>query len=99
MSKGDSNEVSCPFPRVSRGWRECEVVATRSERQMATVALMKTADRLPAFFSSRGDLTESMSCAMIFLVDARSCKGRRRENSSMAASTTAVAGGGGSLSW
>jgi hypothetical protein len=66
---------------------------------MATVELMKTADRLPAFLSRRGDLTDSISREITLLLDVKSCKGSRREKSSMAASTTAVPGGGGSLSW
>ena len=60
---------------------------------------MKTADRLPAFFSNLGDFTESMSWLMTLVVEVMSWMGRRREKSSIAASTTAVPGGGGSLSW
>lgn len=65
---------------------------------MATIALMKTADFLPKFLSSLGDLTDSMSNAIVRVVDARSWRGRRRAKSSIAVSTTDVAGGGGSNS-
>lgn len=57
---------------------------------------MTTAALRPAFLSSLGDRTSSMSCETVRVVVTRSCSGSNLENSSIAALITAEGGGGGS---